>query len=271
MTARVRNQSYSESLERAYRHLLGGRYGKAAKSYRKLVLSHPENALWSLELACALAGAGKLDQAKALLEKVDGKELSEAERSRLLTARAWIAAHSANSEQARQLIERAVATGDVFPPAHISLARILAFSDRDFEQAREQMKLTDREGQADGSVFLHRIAIELESNSFPEAVHIASEYGRGVLATPKISMAGLLSRLVASPQRGFLAVVAFSLLVFVPFLGPALYSGTTLLLIGYVILLRRISPRFIAYPITYWASMSGIYLARLIFWGRVFP
>ncbi|HLC04565.1 MAG TPA: tetratricopeptide repeat protein [Anaerolineales bacterium] len=255
----------------AHRLLREAKYRKAIDDYRKLVRADPANAILGLELACALAGAGEIEEARSLLGPLGSDKLSRAEKSRYSTARAWIAARQGQQDEARGLLEEAVSAAPEFTPARVGLARFLAFAQRDFDQARIQLEAAAAVHGSDSVLALHRVAVELEAKDYKEASRIARDQMRDFGFSPRLWLAALLSRLAATPRQGFVAVILLGLLAFIPILGPSIYVCSTLLAVAYLVLLRRVSARFLAYPLTYWLAITGFYVGRVIFWGRAVP
>lgn len=257
-----------------YALLASGKYRDARREYEARLEVQPEDPVYRAELACALAGEGRLAAARECLQGLPtgiGHAEHPALRARRLTAEAWIRSWARADEESGALLQQAVEADPTFEPAVVSLSRDLMWRKRDPEEAK-RILLSLKEGGARTLPWhLSLVGVEAARKDLRAAARAAAE---GLAAHPdsmKLRLAAPVARLAATPRSGMLAVIVVAVVFLVPYFGPALWA----ILVGAsswaAVALRRISPRLTSAAIVYAVAWSALMGLRMLAFGRVFP
>jgi tetratricopeptide (TPR) repeat protein len=252
-------------------HLLNGRYGLAIGVMKDELARSPSEADTRLELACAMAAIGEVDEANAILSQYDSETLDGPGLARFRTAQAYAAIRLGDVQRASNALREAVSADGEFALAQFSLGRHLLFRMRDASEARAHLsKAADLEPQS-RSLRLAFVGLEAQCGNYSKAMDAAKkmlgELGLEIRAILALVVSWVLSP--SLPSRLFLIGCALSF--FVPNVGPVVLVIWVLVGILSLILLRRVSPVLGFSPLLISIGLMIIYGVRSFLLGRWFP
>ncbi len=252
-------------------HLLNGRYGLAIGAMKDELAHTPREADTRLELACARAAIGEVDEANAILSQYDSETLDGPGLARFRTAEAYAAIRLGDMERASRDLREAVSADSEFALAQFSLGRHLLFRTRNASEARAHLsKAADLEPQS-RSLRLALVGLEAQCGNYSEAMNAARKM-LGELGLEIRAVLALIASWVLSPSLpSRLFLIGSALSFFVPILGPAVLIIWVLMGILCPILLRRVSPILGFSPLLISIGLMIIYGVRSILLGRWFP
>ncbi len=261
----------SQSIQEGMDHLLAGRYRSSRAIYTRLQANDPDNMRIQLEILCLLLARGPDDLSVEALGGIEGEDLDPTLRARLLTAKAYLAAHRGESHLVEDQLKEACVLDPSFPLSHLSLGRYLLFAHRDQGLARKYLENAVRLAPGSEGALLGLVSLEAESGNIARAQAAAFN----VVRKHPLSLRGWLSfmssSLFNSPLWGRLPALILLAMAFLPWIAPVMaaiwlaYSAITLWA------LRRTSPVLALYPLIPYAVFLAGYALRWILFGRLWP
>lgn len=254
-----------------HRLLVDGKYRRAVRALAEVARDDPDDLLVRLELACALAGASRVGEAKRIIDPIDSSMLSSSQRVRYLTASAWIRARAGDGSDSIRILEEAHGLDKSFILPAVSLARHWALNRSDFSRSHEYLADAMLEVGQSPWLVLHQVAIAIDAKDYGLAYEVSMKAVRNLGFSLKLGSAALMSWLLRTPREGFPVVALLSMLTFVPSLGPTWYAVWSITSIVLVWSLRKYSPRSVGFVMLYWLTFTGVFAGRWILWGTAFP
>lgn len=252
-------------------HLLNGQYRMAVQAMQAELRAAPNDIQTRLELACAKAAAGDVNQATEILTEYEPNFLEAPALARFRTAQAYVAIHLGEVERASRALREAISADSMFALAQFSLGRQLLFRKRNASQARPHLlKAAELEPRSRG-LRLGLVSLEAESGNYSDAMEVAKEILRDLGFEIRPLLAFIVSWILSPSIVSRLFLLGCVLLFIAPILGPVVLFMWLLLGISSLILLRRLSPRLALAPLLIAIGLIILYAIRSLLLGRVFP
>ena len=260
-----------ETRELAAALMTDGKFKRAAQVLSALPRQESEDVLINLEFMCALAGAGRQGPVLSGPGSYDPSSLSREERARLLTAQAFAAPVLRKKGDRERKLEMAIDLDPTFAPSHNALGRYLLYQQKQYDQARDLLATASFLSPQSLGPRLDLASLDVETRDFGSAFNrvwlLVLEHPWDLRAWASLISTGILML----PWSGLPLGLALSLLVFVPYAGPIVFTLWVITSLGIPVLLRRVGGRMAVSAASLLFPMTPTLLLRWLLLGRIWP
>lgn len=255
--------------ETASTALAEGNYRRAREGYQGILKAGSTDRTVALELACALAGEGNLDEAKAISARVIESDLNLREKARFETAATWIRLRADPAYDPRASLERAIAADQEFLPPRLTLARYFLWRTRDPSAAIALLNKGRPNGATDGLFGLQLAAAELEGRFYSAARLRSIEGWKGGRLRLRFGLLAIISAVASMPGDGAGALALAAVGILLPAIGPAVYLVYTAPFWLALLAIRKLGPRLLAILLVHLGGATLALLVGVIIWSLV--
>jgi tetratricopeptide (TPR) repeat protein len=264
---------HSQDLRKQMEMLLTeGRFTEAAEFLHSLYgPGPPRNLERTLDLRCALAGAGEISTLAEVDEGIDAASLSSGARAKLMTSRAFVRYVQGHRAEAKGDLIAAIKDSPDFALAHNVLARHYLFFEKDYAQARTHLNVVRKLVPSAIGPAVDLINIDLDERDLVAAHSRAKALVREHPSSVRALVALGVTSIVMAPLQGKTVPLALIAAMFLPYVGPLLLAGWIAFSAVTLISLRRARGAIAGAPTALLLVALAAYAARSIVYARLFP